>query len=79
MSEDISDLDNLESKEDYENMIENLEKQIGSVESELDDLESDEDSPELKSKEKKAKVILQEINSQVEFLEEQLEKLDGNK
>lgn len=60
----------------YEDAVEDMEEQIESVERDFENIKDEDASGNLKKKQEKAETILSEIHEQMEFLQEQVEKID---
>jgi|APHM01.1.fsa_nt_gi hypothetical protein len=63
----------------YEDAVEDMEKQINSVERDFQNIKDEKASGNLKKKQEKAETILSEIHEQMDFLQEQVEKIDEDK
>ncbi len=61
---------------DYKKAMEDIQDQIKDVEDDFETVKTDEADGELAEKQKKAEEILGEIHDQVDFLREQVERMD---
>lgn len=61
---------------DYKKAMEDIQNQIKDVENDFETVKTDEASGELAEKQKKAEDILGEIHEQVDFLREQVERME---
>jgi uncharacterized protein YukE len=57
---------------DYQEILDDLEKQVEKTENEFEEVK---DSGQSSEKQEKAEELIQEIRGQIEFLEEQMDKL----
>ena len=62
--------------QDYKQAMEDLQKQIRSVETDFNKVKTDEASGELAEKQQKAEKVLSDIHDQIEFLQDQVERID---
>jgi hypothetical protein len=61
---------------DYKKAMEDIQSQIRDVEKDFETVKTDKADGELAEKQKKAEEILGEIHDQVDFLREQVERMD---
>lgn len=64
--------------QDYKDAMDDIQEQIRNVENDFEQVKTDEASGELAEKQKKAEEILSDIHDQVDFLREQVERMEDD-
>ncbi|MFB6116007.1 MAG: hypothetical protein ABEK10_00710 [Candidatus Nanosalina sp.] len=72
----LEDAEDEIEQQDYREAMDDIQEQIKNVESDFETVKTDNASGELAEKQKKAEEILSEIHDQVDFLREQVERME---
>lgn len=75
----LEDAENEIEQQDYKEAMNDIQEQIRNVERDFETVKTDEASGDLAEKQKKAEEILGEIHDQVDFLREQVERMENEK